>query len=136
MTKEARSIAYKHLGANGSKVIGSTDDIPVGLLAPGVRYRPVAGDRLLVTHVWFEPNSVAPVHVHDEEQLVIVIEGEIEYELDGSRTTVAAGASIVIPPGVPHGARTMASSCYEIDVFSPPRTSLLEKYYADAGVAE
>lgn len=131
MTESSRSTEYAYQGSGGSKIIASVDDIPVGLLAPGVRYRPVIGGRLLATHVWFDPHSVAPVHVHDEEQLVIVMEGEIEYDLEGERTTVGAGASLLIPPGVPHGARTMGSPCYEIDVFSPPRASLLEKYFSE-----
>lgn len=131
MDESSRITKYAYQGTGGAKIVASVDDIPIGRLAPGVRYRPVIGDRLLATHVWFDPHSAAPVHVHAEEQLVIVIEGEIEYELEGERTTVGAGASILIPPSVAHGARTMGSACYEIDVFSPPRASLLEKYFSE-----
>ena len=34
--------------------------------------------------------------------------------------------AVVIPPNVPHGARTLDSSCVEIDVFHPPRRGVLE----------
>ena len=42
------------------------------------------------------------------------------------------GMAVAIPPGVPHGARTLESACYEIDVFSPPRKVLLEAMRAAA----
>jgi quercetin dioxygenase-like cupin family protein len=36
------------------------------------------------------------------------------------------GDAVVIPPNVPHGARTHESSCFELDVFHPPRRGVLE----------
>jgi hypothetical protein len=42
----------------------------------------------------------------------------------------------VIPAWVPHGAWTEDSTCLEVDVFSPPRQSLLKLAQAQAdGVA-
>jgi hypothetical protein len=31
-----------------------------------------------------------------------------------------------VPPWVPHGARTLDTTCQEIDVFTPPRSTLVE----------
>ncbi len=36
------------------------------------------------------------------------------------------GTVVVIPPHVPHAARTLDASCFEIDVFCPPRKVLLQ----------
>jgi quercetin dioxygenase-like cupin family protein len=44
------------------------------------------------------------------------------------------GDVAVIPPWVPHGARTLESSCFEVDMFTPPRRTLLE--HADTKDAE
>jgi quercetin dioxygenase-like cupin family protein len=55
-----------------------------------------------------------------------VIEGELEFDLAGDRRTMRPGMAVVVPPGVPHGARTHATSCFEIDIFHPPRRVLLE----------
>ena len=93
---------------------------------PGLGFRPVRGERTMVNFVSFAPNTEAPMHVHEEEQIVIVLEGEFEFELDGDVRTMRAGDVAVIPAWVPHGARTHDSSCREIDVFNPPRRSLLE----------
>ena len=93
---------------------------------PGLGFRPVLGERTMVNFVSFAPNTEAPMHVHEEEQIVIILEGEFEFELDGDVRTMRAGDVAVIPSWVPHGARTHDSSCREIDVFNPPRRSLLE----------
>lgn len=92
----------------------------------GLEFRPVLGERALVNFVRFEPHTEAPVHAHDEEQFTIVIEGEFEFDLDGDVRTVRPGMAVVVPPHVPHGARTLDSTCHEIDVFCPPRRALLE----------
>jgi quercetin dioxygenase-like cupin family protein len=44
------------------------------------------------------------------------------------------GDVAVIPPWVPHGAHTLESSCVEVDMFTPPRRTLLE--HADTRGAE
>jgi quercetin dioxygenase-like cupin family protein len=93
---------------------------------PGLVFRPVLGERTMVNFVSFEPNTEAPMHVHDEEQIVLVLEGEFEFEIDGDVRTMRAGDVAVVPSWVPHGARTRETPCREIDVFNPPRRSLLE----------
>ena len=98
---------------------------PIEIL-PGLRFQPILGDRLMANFVAFEPNVVAPVHWHDEEQMSIVLEGEFEFEVGGEKKLVRRGDAILIPPNVPHGARTYDSTCLEIDVFNPPRHGLLE----------
>lgn len=93
---------------------------------PGLRFRPVLGERTMVNFVSFEPHTEAPMHVHVEEQIVLVIEGEFEFNLDGDVRTMRTGDMAVIPSWVPHGALTRDSRCREIDVFNPPRRSLLD----------
>jgi quercetin dioxygenase-like cupin family protein len=80
----------------------------------------------MVNFVRFEPNTVAPVHWHDEEQISIVVEGEFEFQVGNETRTLRPGDAVVIPPNVPHGARTYDNTCLEIDVFHPPRKGLLE----------
>lgn len=92
---------------------------------PGLTFRPVLGEKTMVNFVSFEPHTVAPLHVHEEEQIVIVLEGEFEFELDGDVRTMRTGDVAVVPSWVPHGARTLGVACREADVFNPPRRSLL-----------
>lgn len=55
-----------------------------------------------------------------------MIEGELEFDPAGDLRMMGPGMAVVVPPGVPHGARTRDASCFEIDIFHPPRRALLE----------
>lgn len=92
---------------------------------PGLRFQPTLGQNSLANLVRFEPHTEAPMHVHVEEQVVIVVDGEFDFTLDGETRTMRRGDIAVIPPWVPHGAVTRETACVEVDVFSPPRTTLL-----------
>lgn len=113
-------------GATGGAYVDVDKDVSAVEFVPGLLFRPVVGDNLMANFVRFSPNTAAPVHTHDEEQITIVIEGEFEFELAGDVRIMRPGMAAVVPPGVPHGARTYDTSCFEIDVFHPPRRALLE----------
>lgn len=99
----------------------------VGLnIEPGLVLRPVFGRNLTLSFVSMEPNSVAPVHQHPQEQIGTVIEGSYEFELDGVKRVVRRGDVYVVPPNVPHGAVTLDEGCLVLDVFSPPREAFAE----------
>jgi quercetin dioxygenase-like cupin family protein len=95
-------------------------------LVPGLEFRPVLGEETMVNFVHFGPHTEAPHHAHREEQIVIVLEGEFEFDLDGDVRTVRSGDVVVVPAWVPHGAHTNDTECLEVDVFNPPRVTLLE----------
>ncbi|HEX5118971.1 MAG TPA: cupin domain-containing protein [Pseudonocardiaceae bacterium] len=95
-------------------------------MLPGLNFQPILSEHAIVNVVSFDPHSVAPMHSHVEEQIVIVMEGEFEFTLDGVTRTMRPGDVAVIPPWVPHGARTLESGCRELDVFTPPRATLIE----------
>jgi quercetin dioxygenase-like cupin family protein len=108
------------------------DSITSAEFVPGLSFRPVLGQRAMANFVSFEPGAEAPRHVHEEEQIVIVLEGEMIFDLDGDVRTMRKGDVAVIPAWVPHGAWTKDTSCLEVDVFCPPRQSLLELAGAQA----
>ncbi len=101
-------------------------DLPALDFAPGLVARPLVGRNLLASFVRYEPNAVAPLHAHEEEQVFIVLEGEIELDLDGERRLMRPGEAALIPAFVPHAARTFDRPAYQIDVFSPPRRAMLD----------
>jgi quercetin dioxygenase-like cupin family protein len=103
--------------------VGGIDPVE---FVPGLEFRPVLGENAMANFVTFAEHTEAPLHVHEEEQISIVLDGEFEFTLDGETRTMRAGDVAVIPPWVPHGAHTNDTSCYELDVFTPPRTSLLD----------
>ncbi|MEP7024095.1 MAG: cupin domain-containing protein [Actinomycetota bacterium] len=108
---------------------------PVEFL-PGLGFRPVLGHRSLTNFVNYEPDTEAPRHVHEEEQMVIVLEGELIFDLDGDVRTMRKGDVAIVPSWVPHGAHTAETPCLQLDVFTPPRESLLALARAQAGEDE
>lgn len=93
---------------------------------PGLVLRPVFGRNLTMSFVFMEPNSVAPVHQHPQEQVGTIIEGTYLFELAGEKRWVRRGEVYVVPPNVPHGATTGDAACLALDVFSPPREAFAE----------
>ena len=114
----------------------NVDELKAVEFVPGLGFRPVLGDGALVNFVSFEPGTEAPKHVHSEEQIVIVVDGEFTFDLDGDVRTMRRGDVAVVPSWVPHGAWTTDSPCLEIDVFVPPRESLLKLAAAQADEAD
>lgn len=100
--------------------------IPSTEFVPGLQFQPVLGERTMVNFVTFAEHTEAPMHVHEEEQIVIVLDGEFEFDIDGEVRTMRVGDVAVVPPWVRHGAHTNGTTCREVDVFNPPRKTLLE----------
>lgn len=100
-------------------------DLPEIELAPGLHSRPLVGLGMLASFVRYEPHSVAPLHSHIEEQIFIVLEGELEITVGDTVRLVGVGEAAHIPPWVPHTVRSLGQPAYQLDVFSPPRRALL-----------
>jgi quercetin dioxygenase-like cupin family protein len=70
----------------------------------------IPGREVIQVRVDFPPGLVAAKHSHPGEELVYVIEGVFEYELEG-RPPVAlkAGDVLFIPAGTPHTVKNIGS---------------------------
>ena len=88
---------------------------------PGVVARAVNGGRLTLAVVDLEPNADVAEHHHDNEQLGVVLKGEITFTIDGAVRTLHAGDAYVIPSHVPHSARAGDDGATVVDVFAPVR---------------
>jgi quercetin dioxygenase-like cupin family protein len=95
-------------------------------LGPGLSSRPLLGTNLLASFVRYEPGAGAPRHAHEEEQLFVMLEGEVEMELGGETRRLRPGDAVLIPAWVPHSVRSTGGPVYQLDVFSPPRKALLK----------
>lgn len=51
-----------------------------------------------------EPGQFVPVHIHpDQDEFILVQEGQLELKLDGVWSTAKAGDLVRMPRGIPHG---------------------------------
>jgi quercetin dioxygenase-like cupin family protein len=101
------------------------EDIAPLVVVPEIEFRPVATDTVMTNFVSFEPNAVAPAHHHDEQQIAIVLSGELEFTVGGETRVMHAGDCVVIPPNVEHGGFAGPQGCQALDVFTPPRAGIL-----------
>ena len=95
-------------------------------LVPGLSFRPVVGERMLLNVATYAPHTIVPEHSHAEEQLTFVLEGEFEFRIAGETRLLRPGTVAHVPPHVPHAARTYDAACVQVDVFSPLRRVLLD----------
>ena len=69
----------------------------------------VEGREVLQARVDFAPGASFPRHKHPGEEIIYVITGTIDYEIDGKWVTVKAGEVLFVPDGVVHAARNVGS---------------------------
>ncbi len=70
----------------------------------------VPGHEAIQVRVDFAPGVLAPKHSHPGEEIAFVIEGTLEYQLEGAEpVTLKAGQSLFIPSGVVHSAKNTGS---------------------------
>jgi quercetin dioxygenase-like cupin family protein len=67
------------------------------------------GREVVQVRVDFDPGYVAPRHTHPGEEIIYVIEGSLEYEIDGKRAKVKAGDVLFVPAGAIHTAKNVGS---------------------------
>jgi quercetin dioxygenase-like cupin family protein len=102
-------------------------DVPVEPVLPGVTRQRLDTQHMTVVRYQYEPDTFFPAHTHPEEQVVLVLCGEIEFTVADLRVCAAAGNVVVIPPYAVHSARVVGDSPVEtVNVLSPRRTKAIE----------
>ena len=69
-----------------------------------------AGREVLQARVDFAPGAAFPAHYHPGEEIIYVLEGSLEYEVEGKPpVTLNAGDVLFVPAGTAHSARNVGS---------------------------
>lgn len=117
-------------GAIGAKDGGDVyvtrwDELPEQTAQPGNYRAAVMGRAMSLNRIrWVHP-TVLPEHTHDVEQAVVLLEGRIEYTIDGRCQVLTPGTVAVVPAGTPHSGRSLDGEAVFLEVFAPPRPELL-----------
>lgn len=94
----------------------------------GARRRSVCGDRMSALRIELAPDAVfdGRTHWHDNEQMLIVVAGEVALTIDGRRVDAGPGDLVFFPAGARHAAiGTGAEGCTYYEVFAPSRPDQL-----------
>jgi quercetin dioxygenase-like cupin family protein len=69
----------------------------------------VPGREVVQVRVDIAPGAAFPRHTHPGEEVINVLEGTLEYEVDGKTVTLKAGDVLFIPAGTIHAAKNVGS---------------------------
>ena len=68
-----------------------------------------AGREVIQVRVDLAPGSAFPKHSHPGEEVIYVIEGAFEYEIDGKVSKAKAGEVLFVPAGAVHSAKNVGT---------------------------
>jgi len=110
-----------------NKYIIRYKDVPAVELAPGLKTHIISAEKITLSFVSAEPNAQLPPHRHANEQMMLVLDGDGDYIIEGKLYHVQKGDVVVLPPNTEHGGYDSNTGCRIIDVFSPPRQDFVAK---------
>jgi len=87
---------------------------------PGIRVGSVRLDNLMFTHFTFKAGAAVPTHSHPHEQISFLVEGEMDFTLEGETRRIRKGEGCAVPPGVMHSVFARTDSVV-IDCWHPIR---------------
>ena len=108
-----RTLAAALLIAGGSLIMGFAHAQPAGIGRTDVLQHDLgaAGQEIVQARVDFAPGAVAPNHAHPGPEVAYVLEGTLEYRIEGrSPVRLEAGQALFIPAGANHTATNVGSA--------------------------
>lgn len=102
------------------------DDLALESVNPLIQRHFVVGEQVMLARILLQRGAVVPLHSHANEQLTWVLEGALEFTIEGRTLVVRAGEVLCIPPHLPHAAVALEDTV-DIDVFTPPRADWINK---------
>ncbi len=102
--------------------IGKWEDAEPGVIRKIMR----PGEALMMMEVHFEEGAEGYEHAHPHEQMSYCLKGKVEFTVEGDKTVISAGETIVIPGGARHSAKALAPSAL-LDCFTPVREDLIRR---------
>ena len=70
----------------------------------------IPGRHVVQTRIEITPDSPPLMHTHPGEEVICVLQGSLEYQIEGQPNIVAmAGEALTVPAGVVHSVRNVGS---------------------------
>ena len=86
----------------------------------------VGAEHLEIVLGYIEPSGKAEPHFHaNSEQVIYLLEGQIEVEIQGETSLMEPGDAVYFPPGIKHRADVVGDKSAKcLVIYSPPIQSL------------
>jgi quercetin dioxygenase-like cupin family protein len=100
-------------------------DIEPEQMTPLVTRQFLAGTNVMLARIVLKKGAHVPMHQHMNEQISHVVDGALEFRIDGTAIAVRSGEVLCIPPNVPHEVVALEDS-ETFDIFNPPRQDWID----------
>lgn len=103
------------------------DDVASEKTGEGVKRKILAyTDELMVVENTFETGAVGSLHSHPHTQITYVLDGEFEFEINGTKKIVKKGDTMLKKDGIVHGCICLKAGKL-LDVFTPMRKDFVKE---------
>jgi quercetin dioxygenase-like cupin family protein len=83
------------------------EEIELEKVTEMVTRKVIAGTGQHLSQVYLKKGALVPVHAHETEQMIYVLQGALRLVMDGEEATVREGGVAVIPARVTHQAEAL-----------------------------
>lgn len=102
------------------------DEMEKEVLSPTIARKIISGEKAMVSQVFLAKGAIVPEHHHESEQITYILEGALQFQIEGRQIVVGKGQVLRIPSHVPHAAVALEDTL-DLDIFSPIRHDWLKK---------
>ena len=102
------------------------DEMEKEILSDTIARKIISGDKAMVAQVFLAKGAIVPEHHHESEQITYILEGALQFEIEGRVIVVGEGQVLRILSNVPHRAVALEDTL-DLDIFSPIRHDWLKK---------
>jgi quercetin dioxygenase-like cupin family protein len=124
--KSLRRMAAKKPAAKAQLKHASWDAVELETLNALLQRQVLSGQSVMLARILLKKGCIVPLHSHHHEQVSYVLEGALEFRIDGRKIAANPSDVLIIPSHMPHEVEALADSV-SLDIFSPPRADWLEK---------
>ena len=97
------------------------DEVVFQKLSEGISGRIVEGEQITLAVVELAADGTVPSHQHPNEQMGLLIRGQLTFRVGDEERTYGPGGTWRVPSNVPHGATVGPDGATVVDVFNPIR---------------
>ena len=91
-------------------------------LVDGVLIKAVYGEKCSVSFLELQPFARIPDHHHENEQIGIVLDGDLEYTIGAETKLCKAGTAFIVPANTIHGGVVVSGQPARVlNFLTPPR---------------
>ena len=83
------------------------DELPLDKVTEMVARKAIVGARQTLVQSYLKAGAIVPLHSHQDEQMIYVLQGALKVLVGGETATVHEGEVLLVPAGVRHQAEAL-----------------------------